>query len=146
MPMQGRTPDLNERLIPLGVTLLYTIGLAILSLTPDRADPGGSAFVWLVHITPTMLQKTLHVVFYAGLTVLWVWTIRASMAVRLAAAFCIAVAFGVLLEWLQVYVPGRFGSLMDIIVNAVGALIGVAIGSKEAARLDRSRRNLSRAR
>lgn len=114
----------------LGIALLYTAGIAILSLTPDRSDPGGSTFVWLVHITPSTLQKSLHVVFYAGLACLWVWTIRAPAAIRLGAGFCIAVATGALLEWLQIYVPGRFGSLLDVIINTVGALVGVAVGRK----------------
>jgi hypothetical protein len=122
--------------VRLASTLLGTLAIVVLSLTPDRSDPGGSAFVWLVHITPSTLQKSLHVVLYAWLTVAWIWTIRSSLRGRLIAAFGIAVTLGAVLEWLQTYVPGRFGSLLDIILNAVGALIGVALGFYLAGKLD----------
>lgn len=108
------------------LTLGWTLLVAVLSLTPDRDDPGGYNFVWLVHVTPTLTQKLMHIVCYALLAVAWCWTLRSIEASwrRAAAAFAIAVAFGAAMEVLQAFVPGRFGSPYDIGLNALGAFIG----------------------
>lgn len=112
---------------------LFTLALmaliATLSLTPDTPQPGDDAFAWLVHVTPKPLQKVLHVASYGALTVALVWTLgRRGGAARGAAAFVIATGFGALMEYLQLFVPGRFASLYDIGLDAIGALIGVACG------------------
>lgn len=101
--------------------------IAVLSLTPDGTQLGDSGFVWLVHTTPTLLQKTLHVGIYGALAVVWSSTLRDAVPGQgqLAAAVAITVVYGALLEWLQVYVPGRFGSAYDVGLNAMGAVAAI---------------------
>jgi len=101
--------------------------LMVASIIPGRAEPGDSVFVWLVAKTPTLLQKTLHIFLYAILTVLWVWTLDAiqSKWQRLIIAVAVAVCFGAAMEWYQTRVPGRFGTIFDVALNAAGALLGL---------------------
>ena len=94
---------------------------------PGRAKAGGSVFVWLVEATPAPLQKLMHAVAYATLALLLMWTFEIidSIPVRIALTFTITVGIGAALEWHQTSVPGRFGTLTDAMLNAVGAIIGL---------------------
>jgi VanZ family protein len=109
------------------ITLCFMGLLTVASIIPGRVQPGDSVFVWLVAKTPTLLQKSLHVCLYATLVVLWAWTLDAiqSKSQRLVIAVTIAVCFGAAMEWFQTKVPGRYGTLADVILNAAGALLGV---------------------
>ena len=40
-------------------------------------------------------------------------------------ALIIAVAFGVVMEWCQTKVPGRYGTVYDVALNAAGAALGL---------------------
>lgn len=113
----------------IGITLIFMAFLAVASIIPGRAQPGDSIFVFIVEKTPTLLQKMLHVCFYAMLTLLWIWTLDAiqSKLNRLIIAIVIAVCFGAMLEWYQTRVPGRFGTIFDVALNSVGSLLGILI-------------------
>ena len=101
--------------------------LALLSLAPARPHPGDSAFLWLVAKTPSILQKLLHVGLYAVLALLLVWIFSSiqSRTYRFLISWGIAVTFGAIMEWQQTKVPGRFGSALDVALNAVGAALGL---------------------
>ena len=67
----------------------------------------------------------------------WCWALGAWLRVPVARAIgacAIASAYGVFDEWHQSLVPGRYASLTDIILDSVGALLGiwlaVRIGSR----------------
>lgn len=109
------------------LTALLMLLLMAASIVPGRAEPGDSVFVWAVAKTPPLLQKALHLSLYGLLALLWVWTLTAiqSKGLRLGIAFLVAVAFGATLEWYQTRVPGRFGSLLDVALNATGAILGL---------------------
>ena len=109
------------------LTLLLVAFIVTVSVVPGRSQPGDSAFVWLVSVTPEPLQKLLHIVAYAVLAWLWMWTLEAinSNSLRVAAAFFVTVAMGMILEWYQTSVPGRYGTLADVILNALGSIAGV---------------------
>ena len=101
--------------------------LALVSLMPGIYKPGDSTFIWLIAETPSLIQKTLHIILYGVLALLLVWTLNGlqSKVASIVIALIITVAFGALMEWGQTGVPGRFGSLYDIILNAAGATLGV---------------------
>ena len=109
------------------ITLCFMALLTVASIIPGSAEPGDSVFVWLVAKTPTLLQKSLHVCLYATLAVLWTWTLDAIQykSRRLVIAVTIAVCFGAAMEWFQTKVPGRYGTVVDVILNAAGALLGL---------------------
>lgn len=101
--------------------------LMLASLIPGHHKPGDSVFIWLVAETPPLIQKVLHICLYAVLALLLVWTLDSiqSRAYRLLNAFIIAVAFGAIMEWCQTMVPGRFGTVYDVALNAAGVALGL---------------------
>ncbi len=114
--------------------LIVTLGSMVvifgLSSIPGDPRPEDSAFVWLVAKTPSFIQKIGHLVSYGGLSWLWFWTLEGVLIrphYRIVAAFLIAAGFGAFNEWYQTHVPGRFGSVVDVILNSVGAALGLLI-------------------
>ena len=109
------------------ITLSFAILLIVLSVTPGDGQKDDSVFVWLVASTPTLLQKIMHVAAYAALAFLWVWTLEniKQEPARLATAFALTLGLGIALEWFQTMVPGRFGTLFDIVLNSFGAIAGL---------------------
>ena len=101
--------------------------LTLVSLIPGHPKPGDSAFIWMVAETPTLLQKVLHVCFYGVFALLLVWTLDSIQprTYRFLIALIIAVAFGVVMEWCQTKVPGRYGTVYDVALNAAGAALGL---------------------
>ncbi len=110
------------------ITLTLVAAVIVLSAIPGHAQSGDSKFVWLVAVTPTFVQKLMHFLIYAGMAWLWTWTLEgvAPRWLRLAIAFVLAVGLGAALEWYQTRVPGRFGTLLDVLLNAAGAIAGLA--------------------
>lgn len=109
-------------------SVLLAIVLVGLSVVPDDPQAGDTSFVWLVSVTPTLLQKTMHVVLYGTFAVLLFASQTANRrpALRLVVAAAIAVGLGAILEWIQLSVPGRFGTLIDVMLNTIGAMTGLA--------------------
>ena len=118
-------------------TCLYALALAGLSLAPSGRT--GALGSWDRSVSPTV-QNALHVPAYAVLTIAASWSLLGALRIRrsaiLAALACCA--YGALLESLQALVPGRTGSLLDVLLNAVGVGAGLAVIA--AWRLVRSRR------
>ena len=104
------------------------VGLVIvLSVTPGRGQTGDSVFVWLLVNTPTLIQKIMHIAVYALLAFLLTWALEdvSSRPVRLGLSLALTVSLGAALEWYQTQVPGRFGTLLDVLLNTGGALMGL---------------------
>lgn len=111
------------------IALAFMAMIVALSLTPAASRSGETVFHWLVDNTSTPAQKILHVVIYAVLAFLLVWALDnvATRIGRVALAVTLVVGLGATLEWCQLNVPGRFGSLTDVALNAVGALLGIIL-------------------
>ena len=65
--------------------------------------------VWLVSATPTPLQKLLHILAYAVLAFLCMWTLDdiELSPIKIPAALAITIATGALLEWYQMFWSDR---------------------------------------
>ncbi len=109
------------------LTLCFMALLTLVSLIPGHPKPGDSAFIWLVAVTPTLIQKVLHFCLYGVLALLLVWTLDniQPRTYRFLIALFIAVSFGAVMEWCQTKVPGRFGTVYDVALNAAGAALGL---------------------
>ena len=103
--------------------------IVTLSIAPGRAQPGDTIFSWLVVFTAAPVQKALHFVIYAALVVLWMWTLDTigSLTLRALLSVMLAIGLGAILEWYQLSVPGRFGSLTDVLLNSAGAIAGLLL-------------------
>ena len=69
----------------------------------------------------------MHVLAYAVLAFLCMWALDEiePRPIRITAALAITIGTGALLEWYQISVPGRFRTVTDVILNAIGAIFGV---------------------
>lgn len=105
------------------VALAFVAIVVVLSITPGVAKPGDSVFVWLVVNTATPVQKVMHVAVYALLCALWIWSFEPvqSKFLRIGLAVAVTISLGATLEWHQTQVPGRFGTVADVLLNAAGA-------------------------
>lgn len=103
--------------------LAYMLAIYGLSSIPDTGAPETAlqtAFQW---VSPT-LQNLLHIPLYAGLCYVWFWALSGmnhSVLERCFGAIAVTVVFGVFDEWHQMIVPGRYGSLTDMMLNSLGA-------------------------
>ena len=111
------------------LTLAFTAFVIGLSVTPGIESPDDNLFSWLYANTAPLTQKILHVVTYAVLGALWMWTLAgiASTPVRIVVSVALAFTLGIALEWYQTTVPGRFGSIGDILLNSLGVVLGIAV-------------------
>ena len=119
---------LPKPLLWLGSAAL-TVLIVALSIVPGVPKPGDSAFVWAVAKTPGALQNAMHVVVYAALVVSWYLTLanRRRGFKLLTAIAAAAIIFGAILEYVQLSVPGRFGSLFDAGLNTAGVVVGAIV-------------------
>ena len=119
--------------IPVGYRWALTLALVALivglSITPGVARPDDNLFSWLYAGTPPTAQKVFHIIMYALLAFLWMWTLASieSTRLRLGISLLLTLGLGVALEWYQTRIPGRFGTLIDVVLNAVGAVIGILV-------------------
>ncbi len=114
----------------LAVILMFMGALYILSAMPGPTRPDDWVIVQLLAQTPPMVQKILHVVLYGGLSWLWFWVLEplpVRLHFHLLAAFLIAAGFGALNEWNQLHVLDRYGSLTDVLLNSMGAGLGLLV-------------------
>ena len=105
------------RYLLLGAVVL---GLSALTLTPAHYIPD------LDNVSH--LDKLVHVVAW-GVLVIAIWavlTTRLLSPTRCAVwAWLLAVAYGALVEGLQMVVPGRTADVLDFASNAAGATLGL---------------------
>ena len=120
----------NSPATPTGF-LYPLILMALIFLTssiPATRQPIDLSLTGLLAWVPPSLQNTLHVPAYALLAMLIgralrLWTLSVAAAGILA--FATATAFGVFDEWHQLSVPGRYGTATDVVLNVVGAALGI---------------------
>lgn len=121
--------------VPIPLRALITLALAALitglSIAPGIERSGDDTFGWLVRVTPASLQNFAHLLCYAALAAACLWTLEPvkSGRLRVAAAFTFSASLGAYLEWQQTGIPGRYGNLADVILNALGAFGGLLAAS-----------------
>ncbi len=97
------------------------VGLFVLSSIPDNGDGG---FI-LGFVTPK-IHNFLHIPVYGLLGLLWIFTLRAygsSDHRSILLAILLSAAYGGIMEILQFWIPGRFASPMDMVLNVTGILL-----------------------
>jgi len=78
---------------------------------------------------PKVIQKGLHVVFYAVLCALWLWAInvRGLSKANAVSSVGLTTAYAVVDEFHQTFTPGRFGSPWDVVLDAAAAGLAVLV-------------------
>jgi len=109
------------------VLAAYSVALALGSLTPisrQSALAGGS-----VH---RMVNNLLHVPAYAGLACLWAVAVgafrpRVAFGRDYVLAAGATLAYGALMELVQTFVPGRWCSLSDFLLDVAGVALAAPL-------------------
>jgi len=123
-----KTPDIpafSSRYCVIG-PLLYMAGIFFLSSISDQgaANDTLNPLAW---ITPNV-QNFLHLPVYGGLASLWFWALRhwvSESGYKYLLALILTIGYGLLDEWHQTFVPGRYGSFTDAGYNVIGAVVGL---------------------
>ncbi|SIS47918.1 VanZ like family protein [Neptunomonas antarctica] len=93
------------------------------SISGDTSNPENileSTFLW---ITPN-LQNLLHIPLFFGLALAWVYSLKRYISRRYShifTAFFFTVLYGVIDEYHQISVPGRYASMSDVALDTLGA-------------------------
>ncbi|GEM_PF-1125927 len=77
---------------------------------------------------PSTLQNLLHIPAFGILALLWIISLQyfsLSKKTVLRIAIILSAAYGGVLELYQTWVPGRFSSLEDFLLNCIGILLFV---------------------
>jgi VanZ family protein len=108
--LTGRTTDLAP---PAAVALL----ILVLTTAPVAAPEG----------TPAVAPLAVHVGLFAALAAAlgWSWWRRGWRRPVLGPA-TVATAYGLAIELVQVLIPYRTGALIDVVADALGAVLGAA--------------------
>ena len=122
----------------IALPLLIMGALYVLSSLPGTPLPDDPALYAVFYWVPPSLQNTLHIPAYAALAWAWFWALGAWLQVPLArviGACAVTSTYGMLDEWHQSFVPGRYATLTDVTLDVAGAVLGVwlaaRIGSRE---------------
>jgi hypothetical protein len=111
--------------------ILIMAALFWVSSLPGTLKPGDPGLYVLFYWISPSLQNALHIPVYAILACAWHWALRAWLGApwaRTAAACVLTSLFGVFDEWNQSFVPGRYGSLTDVVLDVTGAVLGSWLG------------------
>ena len=117
-----RPPGRAAILLPLA----YMAGIFWTSSIPGQPSVEDPSVNIVFYLMPPELQNLLHVPMFGVLTWLWHWSLRAWLprgAPLAAIAFVITFCYGVFDELHQLFVPGRYASLTDVVLNTLGAVI-----------------------
>lgn len=105
----------TRALAPLALMAL----IFFLSAQPDLDSGLG---VW-----DTILRKLAHITEYAVLTLLWGWALRPLTDRFAALAATIALLYAATDEFHQSFVTGRTGTPMDVVIDALGVVLAMAL-------------------
>ena len=92
-------------------------------------DGGPDNIEFLTNLDPS-IQNVLHIPLYGALSFLWLWFFRASGKLTKKAvcySLIITIFYGCFDEFHQSFVPGRYGGLLDIYLDAAGAITGALL-------------------
>lgn len=106
------------------VMFVYAGVLAVVSLLPSGTGVLGG---WDRAIAPTV-QNVLHVPAYCVLFLLGILCLRNSTRTGFVVILIVVLAcgaFGVGLEFAQAFIPGRMGSILDVLLNFAGVGMGL---------------------
>lgn len=118
---------LNKQKTRFFLPLLYMTVLFAFSSVPASEKPTASLQSMLSILSP-FIQNFLHMPAFGVLAVSWYWALQAlyrETKFNLKWAFILTAMYAVFDEWHQFYVSGRSASLMDVLLDFVGAAIAL---------------------
>lgn len=106
-------------------TLLYLVALTLVSIHPIAKGTDHD-------LSREIFNNFLHVPAYGLLTFLLIKSMP-KLRYSYAVSFIFALTFGIFIEYLQSFVPGRCASVSDVLLNGTGSLSVILYFSKRSA-------------
>jgi len=115
----------TARLAYVGVLAVATLAPFNFGVPPDGLGPGlGNAFTFRYSLA-TAVDAVQNVLLFAGWGALWVTTSRPGALARgIRVSALTGAAMSVLAEALQLFLPERRASVLDVMTNTAGAALG----------------------
>ena len=108
-------------------TVFYMLSILITSIIPmDREITGLQPFI---DLSPS-IQNLLHIPMFVILSILFFQILKDSRLEEWKKGTLIFVccgSFGLLNEIIQIFVPGRYFGIADIVLNFIGTIVGILI-------------------
>lgn len=119
---QGGEVDTRSSLVKNAPVTLCAALIAGLSLTPNPRD---TEMVGLLSVVGGELVA--HAIAWAALAVCarWAGPVGSALSRASVLAWGLCVGYGVLMEALQYFVPGRGAQLFDLLADIVGTSVGI---------------------
>jgi VanZ family protein len=118
MPCMLSNPSTRPFLVCWGPAILFMSIIFILSSIPSQSLPVFGSHDLLV-------KKFSHAIGYALLAFSIIWGLGRNDLKAIALAWMLAVLYAFSDELHQAFVPGRMGSLVDVGIDALGAILGL---------------------
>ena len=109
-------------------TFCWLLLILLLTLTPGSSIPEANLWEELLSF-----DKVVHFLIFSILTLLMIigftkqYTYAYLRKHAVAASLVISIGYGLIIELVQIPIPGRYMEAMDIIANSIGCFIGYAI-------------------
>jgi VanZ family protein len=103
--------------------------LSITAVSTIPMDGSATHFSFLMNLQPD-IQNLLHIPVFGLLSYLWLLAFckcSRPFIVCWTSALLITVIFGVFDEIHQMAVPGRYAGMLDILLNTIGAGLGIGV-------------------
>jgi VanZ family protein len=121
------------RLFWLAILVFWCIAIYYFTEQPVFNDEHTLRFFYIIGLPETMIKitdfivrKLAHVALFFTLAFFALNVVR-HWRWQYLAAWVFASVYGMTDEWHQLYVPGRSGKVGDVIIDAAGALILIAV-------------------
>ncbi len=109
----------------------YLVSLAYVVLSPQGTAAGQAVLVTYralglvgLDVAPALVEPALNVILFVPLSLLGGYLFR---AVRLGGWVLAGAAVSALVETLQLVIPGRVPTFLDVVANTAGALLGAVL-------------------
>lgn len=128
MPRPRRLP--RERLVALAVLAVYGVALALVAFWPSHVDRDAGPLLRAIErllpwATYDVVEFVSNVLLFVPLGAVLAFVLRrapwATVAVGLGTSAVIELA-----QWMLL--PGRTGSVLDVVANTLGTVVGCAAG------------------
>jgi len=116
------------------LTFGYMTGIYWLSSIPGDIDSESPLLSSIILWTPPAIQNLAHIPLFGMLAFLWHRSLNPlikNSRLLLGTAFLLTTGFGMADELHQLQVPGRYASLTDMALDALGAFLTIWILSRE---------------
>jgi VanZ family protein len=115
----------KNKILPLAVA--YLLLLFMTSIIPMDWDMPRSHFI---HEITTVLTNLSHIPMFAILAFIWLQVLtyyQLKTFNKLAIVLIVSLILGVVYEIIQIAIPGRYSSIIDIGLNFIGVFLGISV-------------------